>query len=50
VRRAGCPDEWHPYDYVRGWHTDALSVQIGYTIQDNGLPLMVGLRAYAVTP
>lgn len=43
-------DEWYPYGYVRGWHTDALSAQIGYQVQDNGLPLMVQLRAYDVTP
>lgn len=42
-------DEWYPYDYAKGWHTAARSVQIGYTIHDNGLPLMVQLRAYDVT-
>jgi len=42
-------DEWYPYGYVRGWHTDALSVQIGHQVHDNGLPLMVQLRAYSVT-
>ncbi|MET9232152.1 hypothetical protein [Lentzea sp. NPDC003310] len=40
-------DEWYPYGYVRGWHSGARSVQIGYQVHDNGLPLMVQLRAYA---
>ncbi|MFD5830511.1 hypothetical protein [Lentzea sp. NPDC060358] len=41
-------EEWYPYGHVRGWRTDALSVQIGCTVEDNGLPLMVRLRAYDV--
>ena len=43
-------EEWYPYGYVRGWHNGALSVQIGYMVHDNGLPLMVQLRAYNVMP
>lgn len=39
-------DEWEPFGYSRGWHTGTRSVEIGYMIQDNGLPLMVQLRAY----
>ncbi|MDX8052966.1 hypothetical protein SK571_26620 [Lentzea sp. BCCO 10_0798] len=42
-------DEWYPYGYVAGWHTAARSVQIGCAVHDNGLPLMVQLRAYDVT-
>jgi hypothetical protein len=39
-------DEWYPYGYSRGWHTGTRSVEIGYLVHDNGLPLMVSLRAY----
>jgi len=39
-------DEWYPYVDSHGWHTDTLSVETGYLIHDNGLPLMLSLRAY----
>lgn len=39
-------DEWEPFGYSRGWHRGERSVEIGYMIHDNGLPLMVQLRVY----
>jgi hypothetical protein len=42
-------DEDYPARYHHGWHRGTLSVEIGAVVHDNGLPLMVLLRAYNVT-
>jgi hypothetical protein len=42
-------DEDYPAGYRHGWHSGTLSVEIGAVVHDNGLPLMVLLRAYNIT-
>ncbi|ANZ35443.1 hypothetical protein BBK82_04475 [Lentzea guizhouensis] len=42
-------DEDFPFGYHHGWRRGSLAVAIGAVVHDNGLPLMVLLRAQDVT-
>jgi len=43
-------DDDFPFGYHHGWHRGTVSVEIGAVVHDNGLPLMVVLRAYDSSP